>query len=48
MVGLMTWYDILGILPGASTDEVRCACEAASASVSDVCWWCSAPAWPVP
>jgi hypothetical protein len=28
MAGLMTWYDILGILPGASTDEVRCACEA--------------------
>lgn len=28
MAGLMTWYDILGILPGASADEVRCAYEA--------------------
>jgi hypothetical protein len=28
MAGLITWYDILGILPGASTEEVRYACEA--------------------
>jgi hypothetical protein len=28
VAGLMTWYDILGILPGASADEVRCAYEA--------------------
>jgi hypothetical protein len=26
MAGL-TWYDILGIMPGASTDEIRCAYE---------------------
>jgi hypothetical protein len=28
VAGLMTWYDILGIVPGASADEVRCAYEA--------------------
>ena len=34
MAGLITWYDILGILPGASADEVRYACEARVRQVS--------------
>jgi hypothetical protein len=34
MAGLITWYDILGILPGASAEEVRCACEARGRQVS--------------
>ena len=33
MAGLMTWYDILGIAPGASADEVRRACEARARQV---------------
>ena len=34
MAELITWYDILGILPGASTEEVRYACEARLGQVS--------------
>jgi curved DNA-binding protein CbpA len=34
MAGLITWYDILGILPGASAEEVRSACEARMRQVS--------------
>jgi PASTA domain len=34
MAGLITWYDILGILPGASTEEVRSACKARGRQVS--------------
>jgi PASTA domain len=34
MAGLITWYDILGILPGASVEEVRYACEARVGQVS--------------
>jgi curved DNA-binding protein CbpA len=34
MAGLITWYDILGILSGASTEQVRYACEARVGQVS--------------
>jgi curved DNA-binding protein CbpA len=33
MTGQLTWYDILDILPGASADQVRRACDARASAL---------------